>query len=85
MSRRPPSSSLQFIARSSLTIGSLFAGAATVHMALAPDLTLPDLEPPKPVHVEGFVPAETFGGARAGMVFKRDAAGLGYYPDTSAR
>ena len=34
------------------------------------------------VHVPGFVPALEFTGKRAGMCFKRGAAGLGYYPDT---
>ena len=48
--------------------------------------TLPDLDklnaPPEPVRIpEGFVAADTFEGSKKGMVFKRDAAGLGYYPD----
>lgn len=37
--------------------------------------------PPPPVSIEGFVPASSFDGTRAGMVFKLDVAGLGYYVD----
>lgn len=39
--------------------------------------------PPQPTlaHVDGFVPSATFDGARPGLVFKRGAAGVGYYPD----
>ena len=39
---------------------------------------------PAPVHVEGFFASATFDGTRAGMVFKRGDAGVGYYPDLAA-
>ena len=44
-------------------------------------LPMPPPPPPPPVSLEGFVPAESFAGARDGMVYKRDAAGVGYYKD----
>jgi hypothetical protein len=34
---------------------------------------------------EGFVAATTFSGAKPGFIFKADVAGLGYYPDSSAK
>ena len=36
--QKPVSESLQFFLRSSLTVGSLFAGAGVVHQMLKPDL-----------------------------------------------
>jgi hypothetical protein len=36
--QKPVSESLQFFLRSSLTVGSLFAGAGIVHQMLKPDL-----------------------------------------------
>lgn len=52
--------------------------AATASATISP--RQPELELPK-VHVDGFVAAATFAGARAGMVFKRGRAGCGYYLD----
>ena len=34
--------------------------------------------------IEGFVPADTFQGAKPGLVFKMGIAGIGYYPDKEA-
>jgi hypothetical protein len=47
--------------------------------------TLPDISPPEPINVEGFAPAESFAGRRPGFVFKRDVAGVGYYPDVPVK
>ena len=59
-----------------------------MHAILAPDLSLDSirheqerLSKERSAEVEGFVAAPTFAGARAGHVFKRGTAGLGYYPD----
>ena len=80
----PPTSELwrQTTARFALALGSLFGGAAVVHTAFAPDLTVPELKKPaEPVKVEGFVAAAAWSGAKPGFVFKTGPAGLGYYPD----
>ena len=47
--------------------------------------SVPDL-PPAPAAaasptIDGFVPSDAFTGAKPGFVFKRDRAGIGYYPD----
>ena len=36
------------------------------------------------VEIEGFMPAKSFEGARAGMVFKNGVCGVGYYPDSAS-
>ena len=41
----------------------------------------PPLASPSPSPSAGFVPAASFGGARAGYVYGTGAAGTGYYPD----
>ena len=57
--------------------------SADDHAVVEPEAERPQHRP-APVHVEGFVASATFDGTRAGMVFKRGDAGVGYYPDLAA-
>jgi hypothetical protein len=75
--------------RCGVTFGALFTGSSIVHHVLQPDLTVRPQEPAPAAAASagtaeppaGFIPAASFGGAKAGRMYKQGSAGLGYYPD----